>query len=146
MLYNYNNGARGFETVQAAGRAGEDVMNKFGELVKKHRLAAGYTLREFCLKHQLDPGNFSRIERGLSPPPQGRELIERYAVALGLGRGSDDWLELFDAAAAERGEIPADLMSDEEVVEKLPVLFRTLRARQVSAEKLDELVERIRRS
>ncbi len=121
-------------------------MNTFAELVKKHRLAAGCTLRVFCLKHNFDPGNFSRIERGLSPPPQGHDLLERYADALGLSRGSDDWLELFDAAAAERGEIPADLMSDKEVVEKLPVLFRTLRARQVSAENLDELVERIRRS
>ncbi len=121
-------------------------MNRFGTLVKKHRLAAGVTLRDFCLKHGFDPGNFSRIERGVSAPPQGRPLLERYARALGVKEGSDDWLELFDAAAAERGEIPADLMSDEQVVEKLPVLFRTLRARQVSAQNLDELVERIRRS
>ena len=44
--------------------------------------------------------------------------------------------ELFDAAAAERGEIPADLYVGFEVVDKLPVLFRTLRAKQVSAENL----------
>ncbi len=121
-------------------------MYKFGRLVKRHRLGAGLTLREFCLKHGFDPGNFSRIERGLCPPPHGRDLIERYATALGLNRGSDEWLELFDAAAADRGEIPPDLMSDEKVVDKLPVLFRTLRARQVAAHNLDELVERIRRS
>ncbi len=119
-------------------------MKRFGELVKKHRLAAGKTLRVFCLTHHFDPGNLSRIERGIASPPQGHELLERYAAALGLPRGSDDWLELFDAAAAERGQIPADLMSDEEVVEKLPVLFRTLRARQISAQKLDELGARTR--
>ena len=121
-------------------------MNRFGELVKRHRLNAGLTLREFCLKHTIDPGNFSRIERGLSPPPQRRDLLERYAKALRLKRGSDEWLELFDTAAAVRGEIPADLMSDSEVVDKLPVLFRTLRAMQLPAESLDELVDLIRRS
>ncbi len=80
------------------------------------------------------------------PPPQNPELLEKYATALGLVRGSDEWLEFFDVAAAERGELPPDLLSDEELVEKLPVLFRTLRGQPVPPEKLDELVERIRRS
>jgi hypothetical protein len=55
-------------------------------------------------------------------------------------------LELFDVAAATRGEIPRDLLTDAELVEKLPVLFRTLRGQPVSPEKLDELAELIRRS
>jgi len=119
---------------------------KFGALLKRLRLRRGWTLREFCLRNDIDPGNFSRLERGLFPPPQSTELIERYAVALGLEPGSDDWMELFDLAAAERGEIPADLMSDEQLVDKLPVVFRTMRAAQVSPDLLDELVERIKRS
>ena len=86
------------------------------------------------------------MERGLFPPPQSRQLLEKYAHALGLQPGTDDWLELFDTAALERGQIPADLMSDAEVVEKLPILFRTMRAKQVSPDKLDELVDKIRRS
>jgi transcriptional regulator with XRE-family HTH domain len=122
------------------------MSKRFGALVKKLRLATGRTLREFCLANGFDPGNFSRLERGLFPPPQNRELLERYAAALTLKPGTDDWLELFDVAAAERGEIPADLMSDAEIVEKLPVLFRTMRAKQVSKGGLDDLVKRIRRS
>lgn len=122
------------------------MASKFGELLKKHRLAGGNTLREFCLNHGIDPGNYSRLERGLFPPPQSHELMEKYARALGLEPGSDQWLELFDTAAAERGQIPADLMSNSDVVEKLPVLFRTMRAKQVTADKLDELVDKIRRS
>jgi hypothetical protein len=86
------------------------------------------------------------MERGLFPPPQSRELLEKYATALGLKPGTDQWMELFDIAAAQRGQVPADLMSDAEVVDKLPVLFRTMRAKQVSPEMLDELVEKIRRS
>jgi hypothetical protein len=56
-------------------------------------------------------------------------LLEKYAGALGLERGSDDWLKLFDLAAASRGQLPKDLLSDEELLEKLPALFRTLRGR-----------------
>jgi len=122
------------------------MARKFGALLKCHRLAGGQTLREFCLEHGFDPGNYSRLERGLFPPPQSRELLEKYAHALGVKPGTDDWLELFDTAAVERGQIPADLMSDADVVEKLPVLFRTMRARQLSSDKLDELVDKIRRS
>jgi transcriptional regulator with XRE-family HTH domain len=121
-------------------------MNAFGNLLRKLRAKRGLTLREFCLQNQLDPGNYSRLERGLYPPPQSHEQIERYAHALGLTEGSDAWLELFDLAAATRGEIPRDLLTDSELVEKLPVLFRTLRGQPVSPEKLDQLAELIRRS
>jgi len=119
---------------------------KFGALLKRLRLKKGLSLREFCLKNGLDPGNHSRLERGMFPPPQDVDRLQKYAEALGIERGSDEWMDLFDTAAAERGEIPADLMSDDEVVDKLPVLFRTMRAKQVSPDQLDELVERVRRS
>jgi len=122
------------------------MATRFGALLKRLRLERGLTLREFCLRNGLDPGNYSRLERGRFAPPQDPERVEKYAEALGLERGSDQWIELFDVAAAERGEIPADLMSDDEVVDKLPVLFRTMRGKQVSQELLDELVDRIKRS
>ena len=122
------------------------MRNKFGEFLKELRMRAGLSLREFCLQNGLDPGNYSRVERGMFRPPQDREIVEKYATALGLERGSDEWLQLFDLAAAERGQVPEDLMSDEQLVDKLPVLFRTMRATQVSPEKLDEFIEKIRRS
>jgi len=122
------------------------MRNRFGEFLKELRMRAGLSLREFCLRNGLDPGNYSRVERGLFRPPQDRTIVEKYAVALGLEPGSDEWLQLFDLAAAERGQVPEDIMSDEELVDKLPVLFRTMRATQVSPEKLDEFIEKIRRS
>ncbi|NLF07373.1 MAG: helix-turn-helix domain-containing protein [Pirellulaceae bacterium] len=121
-------------------------MSAFSNLLRKLRAERGLTLREFCLQNHFDPGNYSRLERGLYPPPQSHEQIEKYARALGLQEGSEGWLELFDVAAAARGEIPRDLLNDEELVDKLPVLFRTLRGQPVSPEKLYELAELIRRS
>jgi transcriptional regulator with XRE-family HTH domain len=120
--------------------------NAFGKLMKKLRIERGMTLREFCQQNGFDPGNYSRLERGLFPPPQKESLLEKYATALGLERGSDGWLEFFDLAAASRGEIPKDLLSDDELVEKLPALFRTLRGLAISPDKLDTLVEKVRRS
>lgn len=122
------------------------MRNRFGELLKELRMRAGLSLREFCLRNQIDPGNYSRVERGVFRPPQNREMLEKYALALGLSDGSDEWLQLFDLAAAGRGKIPEDIMSDDELADKLPVLFRTVRGTQVSSEKLNEFVEMIRRS
>ena len=68
-------------------------MNAFSSLLRKLRAKRGLTLREFCLQNHLDPGNYSRLERGLYPPPQGHEQLEKYARALGLTEGSDEWLE-----------------------------------------------------
>ncbi len=111
----------------------------FGSVFKERRIAMGMTLREFCLKNGLDPGNLSRLERGLSPPPQ-KDRLEAYAEMLGLKEGSDEWYEFFDLAAAEAGRIPEDLRN-KKVLEKLPILFRTLRGQKVPDEKLDELVQ-----
>lgn len=119
---------------------------QFGPLLKNHRMNLGLTLREFCKKHGLDPGNHSKLERGVFPPPSDRDRLVEYAKFLAIDEGSDDWLEFFDMAAAERGRIPDDIMSDDEVIKKLPAFFRTLRATQVDPEKLDELVEKIKRS
>jgi len=118
----------------------------FSRLLKELRLKTGLTMREFCLSHKFDPGNYSRLERGLFPPPQREDLLEKYAVALGLSRGSDAWLDFFDVAATCRGEIPHDLLDDRELLTKLPVLFRTLRGTPVSPAKLDELIEKIRKA
>ena len=116
----------------------------FGQLLKQHRIANGQTLREFCRINRFDPGNYSRVERGLFAPP-GEDQIKRYARALGIEVGSDEYVELLDQAAADRGELPRDLLSDEQVVGELPVLFRTLRGQPVDDEKLDKLVELIRK-
>ncbi|MCI0722294.1 MAG: helix-turn-helix domain-containing protein [Acidobacteria bacterium] len=120
--------------------------DSFGQYFKQLRIKTGRTLRAFCQEHGYDPGNLSRLERGLLAPPQGEEKLSEYAKALGLKRGSDEWYEFFDRAALAKGELPKTLLTDEEVLEKLPVLFRTLRGQPVPADKLKELIEAIRRS
>jgi transcriptional regulator with XRE-family HTH domain len=118
----------------------------FGEFFKKLRLQKGMTLRSFCLENGFDPGNISKLERGLLAPPSAREKLEEYAHALGLKPGSGDWIEFFDRASACKGEIPLEIMDDAELVKKLPLIFRTIRGNKVSDKQLDELAELIRKS
>jgi transcriptional regulator with XRE-family HTH domain len=122
------------------------MASTFGSWVKALRQARGLTLRAFCEKYGLDPGNLSRLERGIVSPPQSEDKLAEYAAALGLTAGTGDWQEFFDRAAAARGEVPKDLLADEEVVEKLPLLFRTLRGDPLSPDKLDDLIDKVRRS
>lgn len=117
---------------------------RFGPYLKDLRVKQGLTLREFCLNHGLDPGNMSRLERGLVAPPESLEKVEELAAFLGLKAGSEERQQLIDLAAADAGRIPDDVMSDEEVVAKLPILFRTLRGQKVPPEKLNELIRQIR--
>jgi transcriptional regulator with XRE-family HTH domain len=118
---------------------------RFGEFFKQRRIALELTLREFCRRNGLDAGNISRLERGLLTPPQGRDALEHYAQLLKLKKGSDEWYTFFDLAAAETGRIPPELLEDEDLLEKLPILFRTLRGQKVPDEQLDELVRKLRK-
>jgi transcriptional regulator with XRE-family HTH domain len=118
----------------------------FGAFFKERRIRQKMTLRQFCEEHGFDPGNMSKLERGLLPPPESEAKLTEYAKALGIRRGSDTWYEFFDLARASRGKIPPDILSKRDVVARLPLLFRTLRGQKVSKEKLDQLVEMIRRA
>jgi len=118
-------------------------LSAFGEFFKAKRQALGLTLREFCSKHKLDPGNMSRLERGLLPPPQKRDRLEEYANCLRLKRGNGDWHTFFDLAAVSKGRIPAKLMEDEDLVAKLPLIFRALRGRRLTNKRLDDLVRKV---
>lgn len=118
----------------------------FGQFFKKMREKRGLSLRQFCVKNKVDPGNISKLERSLMPPPQSREKLEQYASFLRIGQGSPEWYEFFDLAAANSGKIPADILSDENLMKKLPLVFRTIRGQKISKEKLEELVEVIRKA
>lgn len=118
----------------------------FGELVKKYRLAQNKTLRRFCEEHDYDPGNQSKLERNLHKPPQDDKSLRKLALALGLKENSEEWNEFMDAAYLANGNIPEYVPDDEEVLEMLPVFFRTTSGQKVSKEKLNKLIELIKKS
>lgn len=122
----------------------EAAPKTFGQFFKEQRQRLGLTLRAFCEGARLDAGNLSKLERGILPPPESREKLEEYASHLRLREASTEWYEFFDLAAAEQGRLPHDLVDDDKVREKLPVLFRTLRGQRLPDEGLDEIVRKVR--
>ncbi len=103
----------------------------FHQFFKELRTKKGISLRGFCGKASADPANVSRMERGLSLPPKSGIILERYADALELGKGSGERLAFFDLAMTSSGKIPGDILSDCELYNRLPLLFSDLRRKKV---------------
>ena len=122
------------------------IKSTFGPYLKIIRSQKRVTLRDFCKKADADPGNISRIERGVWPPPQDQDILERYAKALAIKEATDEWYRFFDYAAADRGIVPQDIMSNQEVVKMLPVFFRTMRGQKPTEKEMLGLAEKIRKS
>ena len=74
-------------------------MKTFGEYIKELRISKEITLREFCKIAKHDPSNWSKIERGILPPPKGKIVLENIALTLKLPKGSEEYYNIFDLAA-----------------------------------------------
>lgn len=120
--------------------------NDFGDLVKMRRAALRLSLRAFAEKAGMDPGNVSRLERGRMAPPEDSDVLDRIASALKFKKGTPDYERLMDVAATAKGRVPQDLLSNEEVMSKLPILFRTLRSKPLTGEQLEKLIDSIRKA
>jgi len=97
------------ELMEAVDRDIElDKMTEFGDYLKELRRAKKLTLRKFCAKVGVDPGNQSKIERGLQNPPMGDKLMF-YARALDLKEGTEEWGRFRDLAYLCAKKIPPDM-------------------------------------
>lgn len=119
---------------------------KFGEMVKEKRLSQDFSLRAFCKKFSIDPGNWSKMERGIIPPPQDEEKLLTYAKFLDIKYGSDEWYNFIDLAAAGKGIIPIDILKNSDLVNNLPLFFRTVRNKKPTKADLKKLLEVIRKN
>ena len=118
----------------------------FGEFLKKLRAERRLGLREFCIATGCDPSNWSKIERGVLPPPQDQGLLNRIAVILGLSEDSKERELIFDYAAIDAGKIPQYVLEDAELVKRLPVFFRTATGKKPTTEDLEKLAEILKNS
>jgi len=111
----------------------------FGEFVRQLRIDREISLRQCCLDLEVDPSNWSKLERGLATPPKHGDILERWAAFFGLA--ADKRQEFFDLAALARGELPADVASDARALAALPDFFRALRGSELQRNKLSEFAE-----
>ncbi|MBA7522047.1 hypothetical protein ES705_14159 [subsurface metagenome] len=118
------------------------MMETFGEYIKSIRIKNDFTLRKFCQELKLDPSNWSKIERGINPPPKSSKLLGEIADLFGYDEESEVYKALCDLAAL--AHIPNELITNKELLEVLPVFFRTSRGEKPTEEELKRLVEIIK--
>jgi hypothetical protein len=90
----------------------------------------------------VDPSNWSKMERAVTPPPKDLGILERWAKFFGVAR--DRRQEFLDLAAIARSELPPDVASDERVLAALPAFFRAVRRSELEGGKLKEFIQDIR--
>lgn len=114
----------------------------FGAFLKDFRIAKGLTLRQCCEQLGVDPSNWSKLERGISPAPKDTSVVEGWAD--GLGIFGEEREQLLDLAALSRRELPADIAADERVMAALPAFFRAARGAELDEAALRQFVEDVR--
>jgi transcriptional regulator with XRE-family HTH domain len=117
----------------------------FGEFIKERRISKDISLREFCKRIEIDASNWSKVERGLLAPPQDEDKLKKIARLLDIKIGSPLWKEMKDKANIDAGIIPEDILSDEKVLNSLPIFFRTIRSEKPTPEDLDKLIDMLRK-
>lgn len=113
----------------------------FANFIREKRISAGLTLREFCRLTGFDASNWSKIERGLKTPPQSKKVLDGIARILKIKTGSQDYKELLDLAALST--VPEELI-EPEILNQLPVFFRTVRGEKPTEEELKTLITKIK--
>jgi transcriptional regulator with XRE-family HTH domain len=116
-------------------------LQKFGQTLKKLRLKKQLSLRDVSKATGYDPSNWSKIERGLIPPPADEKTLNKWAKVLGLVQKKAK--EFIDEAKIAQGIIPEDILSTN-AVKYLPAFFRTLRNEKPTKEEIDNLVKLIK--
>jgi len=110
---------------------------QFGKYVKGLREKRDLSLREFCRLANLDPSNWSKVERGVLAPPRSRKCLNDIASVLMVTKDSAEWHTLFDMAAI--GHIPGELVSTPKAAEILPIFLRSARGADVDAKMIMEM-------
>ena len=113
----------------------------FGSNIKNRRIDGEMTLREFSKRIEMDPSNWSKVERGVIPPPNDEKLMRRIIDVLGVK--DSDQQEFRDLADLARGQIPADLRGDE-LLAKMPAFFRGMRGQEYSEQDFEKLKQGVK--
>jgi len=115
----------------------------FGDKLKELRIAKRLTLRDCAAILAVDPSNWSKFERSVTPAPKDITTLESWAEFFGLT--GPDKAAFFDLAALSRQEIPADIAEDPRVMQALPAFFRAVRGKELEGDKLSQFIEDLRK-
>ncbi|MCX6560775.1 MAG: helix-turn-helix transcriptional regulator [Candidatus Aminicenantes bacterium] len=114
----------------------------FGPYVKDLREKCGLTLRQFCRLAELDASNWSKVERGILPPPKTRQQINDVASVLAVPKDSEAYKTMLDLAAISH--MPTELLANDRVAENISIFLRTARNKKPKAGEVAELLKLFR--
>lgn len=109
----------------------------FGRYFSQLRKERGYTLRDFCLKFRFDAEYVSKVERGVLPSPEHSE-VESFISALEIPIESPERETL--VSLAETAKETAIGVNEEALLNKLPIIFRTVDNKELNKDKLNEVI------
>ena len=120
------------------------ISSSFGDYLKRIRIDNGYSLREVCQKLDYDYSNWSKIERGVIPPPSDERTLKQWAAVLGIRSGASK--EFIHLALIAQGIIPSQVIANKKAKELLPAFFRTMGNIKPSKEEIEKLIDLLRKS
>lgn len=82
--------------------------DKFGQYLRSVRVMKKISIRQLAKAVNKTPTYISDIERGNNKPPE-RKLLDKIILALQLTNFPDIKNNLYDLAAKERNDVPADI-------------------------------------
>ncbi len=109
----------------------------FGSILKKYRMERDFSIRDICKIVGYDASNWSKIERGLLPPPTDERVLDVWASALKILK--KDIRKFKDNAAIAQGIIPRDIIENKNIISLMPAFFRTIRGNKPKKEDIDDL-------
>ena len=115
----------------------------FGDKLKEMRIHKRLTLRDCAAILAVDPSNWSKFERSVTPAPKDIEILESWAEYFELK--GEEKAGFFDLASLSRKQIPEDIADDARVMQALPAFFRAVRGKELEGEKLKEFIEDLRK-
>lgn len=115
----------------------------FGDTLKELRIRKRLTLRDCAAVLQVDPSNWSKLERSITPAPKDIAILESWAEFFGIT--GEEKSDFFDLAALSRNQIPEDIADDARVMQALPAFFRAVRGKELEGDKLDQFIEDLRK-
>lgn len=115
-----------------------------GRLVEKIRTNHRVTLKVLSGDIGFDPAYISRIETGKVAPSEN--FINKFCEYFGIETGTEMHRKLSDEASIAKAKIPEYVMKNEEVVDMLPIFFRTMTGGKVEDAELDKLIALIQRN
>lgn len=99
----------------------------FGEFIKNKRLEADLSLRRFCELANIDPSNWSKVERGLLPVTYSKQKLESMTKILKIKKNSEQWIRFFDFASLTLKRIPDDIIKSNNKSVDLSKVFNEIR-------------------